>query len=309
MFLDTMSSDNWLADKAGHFELAPAKINLALHVTGQRADGYHLLNSIVTFADTGDRLGFADAEADAFSVSGRFASLLPVSAEGSHGNLVLKARDLLRRALEEKGVPAPPVAIHLEKNLPVAAGIGGGSADAAATLRGLMRLWDASLPDAELAALGLTLGADVPMCLKGEPLIAKGIGEELTALPDLPSLALVLGNPLVGVSTPDIFRRLTQKDNPPIGAFDGDWIGFLKTLRNDLEPPARSLVREIDQISSLIGAEGTMLTRMSGSGATCFGIFPCLEAAEKAVENLNGQKPEWYFQAVRTIGQTPGRTP
>lgn len=309
MFLDNMSSDSWLADKAGLFEMAPAKINLALHVTGQRADGYHLLESIVTFADMGDRLAFSDAETDDFSVSGRFASLLPTSAEGRQGNLVLKARDLLRQALEERGLPAPPVSIHLEKNLPVAAGIGGGSADAAATLRGLTRFWNASLADGELAALGLLLGADVPMCLKGEPLMAKGIGEDLTTIADLPSLALVLGNPLVAVSTPDIFRRLTQKDNPPIGVFDGDWIGFLKTLRNDLEPPARSLVREIDQISSLIGAEGTMLTRMSGSGATCFGIFPCLEAAEKAVENLNGQKPEWYFQAVRTVGQTPGRTP
>ncbi|MDQ0132982.1 4-diphosphocytidyl-2-C-methyl-D-erythritol kinase [Neorhizobium galegae] len=309
MFLDNPSSNNWLADKAGLFELAPAKINLALHVTGQRADGYHQLESIVTFADTGDRLCFSEADADDFSVSGRFASLLPTSAEGKTGNLVLKARDLLRTALEDKGVSAPPVAIHLEKNLPVAAGIGGGSADAAAALRGLMRFWNASLPDGELAALGLSLGADVPMCLKSEALMARGIGEELTALPDLPSLSLVLGNPLVGVSTPDIFLRLTQKENAAIGPFDSDWIGFLKTLRNDLEPPARSLVREIDQISSLIGAEGTMLTRMSGSGATCFGIFPSFEAAEKAVENLNGQKPEWYFQAVRTVGQAPEKTP
>ncbi|CDZ57257.1 4-(cytidine 5'-diphospho)-2-C-methyl-D-erythritol kinase [Neorhizobium galegae] len=305
MFLDNPSSDNWLADKAGLFELAPAKINLALHVTGQRADGYHRLESIVTFADTGDRLYFREADADDLSVSGRFASLLPTSAEGKRGNLVLKARDLLRTALEDKGVSTPPVAIHLEKNLPVAAGIGGGSADAAAALRGLMRFWNASLPDGELAALGLSLGADVPMCIKSEALMARGIGEELTALPDLPSLSLVLGNPLVGVSTPDIFLRLTQKENAAIGPFDSDWIGFLKTLRNDLEPPARSLVREIDQISSLIGAEGTMLTRMSGSGATCFGIFPSFEAAEKAMENLNGQKPEWYFQAVRTVGQVP----
>nr|WP_250809523.1 4-(cytidine 5'-diphospho)-2-C-methyl-D-erythritol kinase [Neorhizobium tomejilense] len=308
MFLDNPSSDKWLADKAGLFELAPAKINLALHVTGQRADGYHRLESIVTFADTGDRLCFSETEADDFSVSGRFASLLPTSAEGKKGNLVLKARDLLRKALEDKGISAPPVAIHLEKNLPVAAGIGGGSADAAAALRGLMRFWNASLPDGELAALGLLLGADVPMCLKSEALMARGIGEELTALPDLPSLALVLGNPLVGVSTPDIFLRLTQKENAAIAPFDSDWIGFLKTLRNDLEPPARSLVREIDQISSLIGAEGTMLTRMSGSGATCFGIFPSFEAAEKAMENLNGQKPEWYFQAVRTVGQAPEKT-
>jgi len=293
------------ASDAGLFELAPAKINLALHVTGQRADGYHLLESIVTFADAGDRLSFAVSETDAFAASGRFAALVPTEAEGRHGNLVLKARDLLRRILADKGFAAAPVAIDLEKNLPVAAGIGGGSADAAATLRGLLRFWNASLPDEQLAALALSLGADVPMCLKGEALMAKGIGEDLTALPTLPSLPLVLGNPLTGVSTPDIFQRLMRKDNAPIGEIDHDWIAFLKTLRNDLEPPARSLVREIDQISNMIGGEGAMLTRMSGSGATCFGIFPSFETAQNAAENLNGQKPDWYFQAVQTVGTRP----
>jgi 4-diphosphocytidyl-2-C-methyl-D-erythritol kinase len=291
------------ADTAGFFELAPAKINLALHVVGQRADGYHLLETIVTFADTGDRLEFEQAEQDDFTVSGRFAHLVPTDAAGQHGNLVLKARDALRRALEERGLPCLPVSIHLEKNLPVAAGIGGGSADAAATLRGLLRFWNAGLPETELMALGLTLGADLPMCLKGEALMVKGIGEDLVPLPYLPSLALVLGNPLVGVSTPDIFRRLLRKDNPPIGTLDGDWIMLLKTLRNDLEPPARSLVREIDQISSMIGAEGALMTRMSGSGATCFGIFSSPEAAERAAANLAGQKPDWYFQAARTVGR------
>lgn len=304
MFSD-ISNQQRPADEAGLFELAPAKINLALHVVGQRADGYHLLESIVTFADAGDRLGFAAADTDDFTVSGRFAHLVPTDAEGRHGNLVLKARDLLRKALADHGVITPHVAIHLEKNLPVAAGIGGGSADAAATLRGLLRFWNAGVPETELFALGLSLGADVPMCLKGEALLVKGIGEDLTALPALPalpSLSLVLGNPLVGVSTPDIFKRLTRKDNPPVGTFEGDWIALLKTLRNDLEPPARSLVREIDQISALIGAEGALLTRMSGSGATCFGIFPSPESAKRAAENLNGQKPDWYFQAVETVG-------
>ncbi|MBW6420924.1 4-(cytidine 5'-diphospho)-2-C-methyl-D-erythritol kinase [Rhizobium sp. XQZ8] len=302
MFSDILNTQR-PADDAGLFELAPAKINLALHVVGQRADGYHLLESIVTFADTGDRLGFTSADADDFIVSGRFGHLVPTEAEGHHGNLVLKARDLLRQALAARGVRCPPVAIHLEKNLPVAAGIGGGSADAAATLRGLLRLWNANLPEAELFALGLSLGADVPMCLKGEALMVKGIGEDLTPLPAFPSLSLVLGNPLVVVSTPDIFKRLTRKDNPPVGAFEGEWIIHLKALRNDLEPPARSMVREIDQISAMIGAEGALLTRMSGSGATCFGIFSSPDAANRAAENLNGQKPDWYFQAVQTVGR------
>jgi 4-diphosphocytidyl-2-C-methyl-D-erythritol kinase len=301
MFSD-ISNEQRPADEAGLFEMAPAKINLALHVVGQRADGYHLLESIVTFADTGDKIGFTSSDADDFSVSGRFGHLVPTDAEGRHGNLVLKARDLLRNTLAARGASCLPVAIHLEKNLPVAAGIGGGSADAAATLRGLLRFWNASLPEAELLALGLSLGADVPMCLTGEALLVKGIGEDLSSLPTLPSLSLVLGNPLVGVSTPDIFKRLTTKDNPPIGAGNGDWLAVLKSLRNDLEPPARSLVREIDQISTMIGAEGALLTRMSGSGATCFGIFPSPESAKRAAENLNGQKPDWYFQAVETVG-------
>ncbi|MBP1842328.1 4-diphosphocytidyl-2-C-methyl-D-erythritol kinase [Rhizobium petrolearium] len=305
MPIDNMFPENGPAGEAGLFEMAPAKINLALHVTGQRADGYHLLESIVTFADRGDVLSFTAAEADDFIVSGRFAHFVPTDAAEGDGNLVPQARDLLRRTLADRGISTTPVAIHLEKNLPVAAGIGGGSADAAATLRGLLRFWEASLPEPELIALCLFLGADVPMCLKGEALMARGIGEELAALPTLPSLPLVLGNPLIGVSTPDIFRRLLRKDNPSIGARDDDWVPFLKTLRNDLEPPARSLVREIDQISNMIGAEGAMLTRMSGSGATCFGIFPSLETARKAVDSLNEQKPDWYFQAVQTIGTEP----
>jgi 4-diphosphocytidyl-2-C-methyl-D-erythritol kinase len=294
------------AHEAGLFELAPAKINLALHVVGQRADGYHLLESIVTFGNIGDRLGFAQAGMDSLAVSGRFASALSMNAKGDRDNLVLKARDLLRGALQAKGLPAPPVAISLEKNLPVAAGIGGGSADAAAALRGLLRFWSGSLPQHELATLALALGADVPMCLMGKPLIARGIGEDVTPLPGFPSLALVLGNPLVGVSTPHIFRRLGSKDNPPIGDPEGDWLSLLKTLRNDLEPPARSLVCEIDQISALIGAEGAILTRMSGSGASCFGIFPSADVARKAARNLQHQKPDWYFQAVQTADSNSG---
>jgi 4-diphosphocytidyl-2-C-methyl-D-erythritol kinase len=310
--ISDMITDERPADEAGLFELAPAKINLALHVVGQRADGYHLLESIVTFADIGDRLGFTHSDSDSLVVSGRFASALSMGAPGEQNNLVLKARDALRRALQENGIPAPPVAISLEKNLPVAAGIGGGSADAAATLRGLLRLWKASLPEPQLAALSLSLGADVPMCLQGMPMMARGIGEDITLLPALPSLALVLGNPLVSVSTPDIFRRLGIRDNPPIANParhpDGGWTAYLKTLRNDLEPPARSLVREIDQISGMIGAEGAMLTRMSGSGATCFGIFSSPGMAQTAAENLREQKPDWYFQALETTGLSAGET-
>ncbi|AXV14565.1 4-(cytidine 5'-diphospho)-2-C-methyl-D-erythritol kinase [Neorhizobium sp. SOG26] len=288
------------AQKAGFFELAPAKINLALHVVGQRADGYHLLETIVTFADKGDRLHLEPAEADSFRVSGRFGHLLQ-SVDAAQ-NLVLRARDRLRQALQDMGHEASPVALHLEKDLPVAAGIGGGSADAAAAIRGLLRLWNVELEEAELATLALSLGADVPMCLKGEPLLASGIGEEMMPLPTLPSLAMVLGNPLVGVSTPEIFRRLPNKNNDPIGPLDGDWMDLLRRLRNDLEPPARLLVSEVEQLSAEIKAEGALLTRMSGSGATCFGIFRDAEAAEHAAKNLAAKRLGWYFQAVQTVG-------
>ena len=281
------------------FEPAPAKINLALHVVGQRADGYHLLESIVTFAKAGDRLSFSPAASDGFSVSGRFGTML---CDDPKPNLVLTARDRLRQAMIAAGGEAPPVAIHLEKNLPVAAGIGGGSADAAATLRGLMRLWNAGLPETELAAIALSLGADVPMCLKGVPSMARGIGEDLTPLPSFPVLALVLGNPLIGVSTPEIFRQLARRDNPPIKARRGDWLAYFAGLRNDLEQPAKTLVPEIGELAAMIEAEGALLTRMSGSGATCFGIFSSIEAAEDAAKSLSRRKPGWYFQAAETIG-------
>jgi 4-diphosphocytidyl-2-C-methyl-D-erythritol kinase len=285
------------------FEPAPAKINLALHVVGQRADGYHLLESIVTFAQAGDELAFRRAGEDSLSLSGRFAGQL---SGDDKPNLVLTARDRLRSAIMAAGGSAAPVAIHLEKNLPIAAGIGGGSADCAATLRGLLRFWNGSLPDSELVALALSLGADVPMCLNGEPLMVRGIGEDLTPLPSLPKLALVLGNPLVGVSTPEIFRCLTRKENPGIDDRSGDWLAHLESLRNDLEPPARSLVPDIAELALMIEEEGALLTRMSGSGATCFGIFSSSEAAQKAAENLTRRRPDWYFQATETVaGHAP----
>lgn len=295
-------------------ELAPAKINLALHAVGQRADGYHLLDSIVTFAadadlggdDTAslaaDRLGFAPSETDAFSISGRFSEGLSTDPDAVQQNLVLKARDMLRVALEATGMTAAPVAIHLQKNLPIASGIGGGSADAAATLRGLSRLWDVRLSEAELSALALSLGADVPMCLKSQPLAARGIGEDITILDTMPSFAIVLGNPLLGISTPDIFRRLTDKNNLAIPPLTGDWRTDLLALRNDLEPPARSLVSRIAELLEMITAEGAWLTRMSGSGATCFGLFETLAEAGRAATNLQRRRPDWYFAAARTMG-------
>lgn len=292
-------------------EAAPAKINLALHVTGQRADGYHLLDSIVTFASHGDRLGFSPAEHDSFSIAGRFGPLLSDTAEGKDGNLVLKARDLLRDALTAQGRTTRPVAIELEKNLPVASGIGGGSADAAATLRGLLRFWQSSLSPDRLSEIALKLGADVPMCLESRPLRARGIGEQIDMLDAMPRFALVLANPLQAVSTPDIFRRLTHKDHPPIDAPPeegdrGEWIRFLADQRNDLEAPARALLPEITEISDMLRNAGARLVRMSGSGATCFGVFDDRASADAAERQLARLRPDWYFQATETTGNTIG---
>lgn len=288
-------------------ETAPAKINLALHVVGQRADGYHLLETLVTFTDAGDRLLFSAAKQDAFSISGPFASKLSDN-DGLSDNLVLRARDLLRQAVIASGQAAPSVKIHLEKNLPIASGIGGGSADAAATIRGLLRLWDCSLPSETLDAIALTLGADVPMCFAGTPLMARGIGEELTQLPQLPAFAMVLANPLMGVSTPEIFRRLTTKNNPPVPASlpqnNEGWLAFIHSLRNDLEAPAKAALPVINDVSRSLQEQGATLVRMSGSGATCFGIFPCFEAAQKAEAALAAQRPDWYFKATMTKQET-----
>lgn len=294
---------------AGDFDLteeAPAKINLALHVTGRRADGYHLLDMLVSFTRHGDRLAFRASERDEFSLSGRFSPLLSAEAEAGN-NLVLKARDLLRQAGRMAGFDASPVRIHLEKNLPIASGIGGGSADAAATLRGLVRLWGLALPEETLKSIALKLGADVPMCLASQPLVARGIGEAIELLPNFPSFFVVLGNPLVGVSTPEVFRRLSRKDNSPL-LFPSQmpqgrerWTDTIRSFRNDLEPPARMICSEISVLSALIESEHAIVTRMSGSGATCFGIFESIEQAEATAVSLHRQRPEWYFQATETI--------
>ena len=281
-------------------EEAPAKINLALAVVGQRADGYHLLDSLVTFTAFGDRLGLSPAEEDCFTLSGRFGAAL--AADGD--NLVTRARDRLRAALAAHGQAGPPAHIHLEKNLPIASGIGGGSADAAAALRGLLALWQAELPKAAVDAIAVSLGADVPMCLAGRPLIARGIGEDITPV-SMPALAVVIANPLVGVSTPAVFKALASKHNPPLTLEPGaDWLSIIAGLRNDLEPPARQLCPQIGEIAASLAATDARVVRMSGSGATCFSLYPKPEAAEAAAAMLSRKHPHWFFVATTTTRGT-----
>lgn len=288
---------------------APAKINLALHVVGQRADGHHLLESLVTFADRGDRIGLSLADADRFTVSGAFAAALPMDAGADGGNLVLKARDLLRAELRAHAPDAAgPVHLHLEKNLPLASGIGGGSADAAATLLGLLELWRATIEPSRLGAIALRLGADVPMCLAGRPLLAKGIGEAITPIDDFPALPIVLVNPLVAVSTPVVFRTLSNKTNPPLAAprsagTVAEWISAMATMRNDLQPPAESLEPVIGEVCQALTQAGATLTRMSGSGATCFGLFDSEARAAATARALSEAYPGWYVLACNSVGK------
>lgn len=291
-------------------EPAPAKINLALHVVGQREDGYHLLDSLVTFTRFGDRIALSPADTDRFTLSGDFSGPL---AEEPGDNLVIRARDRLRAAVIAAGASAPPVHIHLEKNLPLASGIGGGSADAAATLRGLSRLWRATLPDGAITAIAIGLGADVPMCLASRPLVASGIGEALTPA-RIPPLDLVLANPLLGVSTPAVFGALASKRNAPLALpaplpGHNGWPALLSSLRNDLEAPARQTCPVIGTVSEALAQSGARFVRMSGAGATCFGLYTSSQAAEAAAETLAQNHPAWFFKATQTITQGDDRGP
>lgn len=286
---------------------APAKINLALHVTGQRADGYHLIESLVVFAELGDRVSVQLAERDAFVLDGPEAAAL--SLEAADSNLVVRARDALRDAARQTGSELPPVEIRLDKQLPVASGIGGGSADAAATLKALCAVWGYEPGSETLSRIALALGADVPMCLDGRPLVARGIGEILTPIDMDFELDLVIVNPRIGVSTPAVFRALESRSNPPLPAptsLSGadNFIRWLEWTRNDLEPPALGLAPEIAECLAALRMAGAGLSRMSGSGASCFGIFSTAQAAETAAATLRRDRPGWFVAATRTVAAT-----
>ena len=342
---------------------APAKINLALHVTGQRPDGYHLIESLVDFADVGDVVSIEAAEIDSLRFSGPFG---PALSGETGGNLVTKARDALRASTTNH---CPPVAIHLEKNLPLSSGIGGGSADAAATLKGLNDLWQLGLTLEQLCTIGLTLGADLPMCLHGRPLIAKGIGEIIESV-DLPPFHMLLVNPGVSVSTPAIFKALAKKENgslPPIPYLSGvqffpdfslanpskvvipgsrsetrnpevrnedigrdglfhppaaashqfpisgfraslrdpgmttagesvvEFSEYLHSTRNDLQPPALILQPVIADVIAALETSGAQFARMSGSGATCFGVFVDSDARFRAKSEIAAIHSDWWI--------------
>lgn len=280
-------------------EAAPAKINLALHVTGRRGDGYHLIESLAVFTRFGDRLQVSAAEEDGLAVSGRYAAGVPVDGR----NLIAMARDALRKAAGRRN--AFPVAIALEKNLPVASGIGGGSSDAAAALRLLARIWGLDIDAAELAGIALSLGADVPMCLAAQPLMARGIGENVEPLPAVPSLGLVLVNPGVPVSTPQVFSALRKRDNEPLPALPAridfhSLRNWLEATRNDLEAPAREIQPAVADALRALKRADAGFARMSGSGATCFGLYETGNVAKRAAAAIRARHPDWFVAATRT---------
>jgi 4-diphosphocytidyl-2-C-methyl-D-erythritol kinase len=286
---------------AGVSEIARAKVNLALHVTGRRADGYHLLDTLVVFPAIGDTVTCARAETSApgalsLSVSGAFSG----AAGETEDNLVMRAA----RRLAEACLYLPSAtAIALEKRLPVAAGLGGGSADAAATLRALIRLWGVSISEDALAALALDLGADVPMCLTSQPARVRGIGEEITLVKGLPPFGILLVNPVRPVATPAVFRALSHRDNPPMPGLPdgfasvGALVDWLRATRNDFEPAARLLEPTIGDVLARLDGAGALLSRMSGSGATCFGLFADAGEAEIARQRIAAVEPDWWIAA------------
>lgn len=271
---------------------APAKINLYLHVAGRRPDGYHLLDSLIAFAGIGDTIRAEPAERLSLSVDGPTAALLPEAGD----NIVLMAA----RILADRAGVTTGAALHLTKRLPVAAGIGGGSADAAAALIALSRLWNVTLPEPEMMALALALGADVPVCLAGRPMAVSGIGERMVPAPTLPASWLVLVNPMEPLSTPAVFKARTGgfSGHAPLETMPGDAAGLaclLAERRNDLTAAATSLVPAIGEALALIAASpGCLLGRMSGSGATCFGLFASEPAANAAAAALKATRPGWW---------------
>jgi 4-diphosphocytidyl-2-C-methyl-D-erythritol kinase len=281
-------------------ETARAKVNLDLLVLGRRADGLHELDSLVVFTGLADRLWLEPAAWLELEITGPFAAGLPADAD----NLVLRAARLMAEAL---GRPLG-ARLRLEKNLPQAAGLGGGSSDAAAALRGLQRLQAAPLPAAVMEDLARRLGADVPVCLASRPMRMRGTGERLSPLPAWPALDLVLANPGLALPTARIFAaRQGHEASPPrmsmAGAADGleGALALLRASRNDLEPAARRVCPRIGEVlGALEASPGCCLARMSGSGATCFGLFADGAAARAAAEALRRERPGWWIEATRS---------
>jgi len=286
---------------------APAKINLTLHVTGQREDGYHLLDSMVAFADVGDELFIQMGNTLSVTTEGPEAAEVPADMD----NLVLQVARLFD--------DMPGASFLLTKNLPVSSGIGGGSADAAAAFRGLMTFWSGGEVATELydpartpmAKALLTLGADIPMCLMSQAARIGGIGEEISPLPGMPPIDAVLVNPRRAVSTPAVFGAMQSRSNPamadtlPRFAGFNDFVLWLAEQRNDMQLAAIALEPSIANVLKALQSDTTCrLARMSGSGATCFGLYEHPDTAKAAADLLRSNYPDWWVRPAKIGSQT-----
>ena len=264
---------------------APAKVNLCLRITGKRDDGYHLLDSIVVFTEFGDQVTISEAEKDSLAVTGPFADQLTGSPDD---NICIKALAAYRTA----GGHIGPVRIDVEKNIPVGAGLGGGSSDAAAILKGLNRLNEQPFDDSQLHKLGLSLGADVPACLVGSSLRMQGIGELITPIKDVKPCHMLLANPGKPLATIDVFRALGADKLADKTALSSEIMQAEDIVKagNSLEPAAIGLMPEIGDLMGMLRAsEHVQAVRMSGSGATCFAIFPTTESCAAAAISFTAQ--------------------
>jgi len=284
-------------------ERALAKVNLFLHVGPAMENGYHPLDSLVVFPRLADQITISPADDMSLSVSGPFAPGLESGSE----NLALRAA----HALSEKLGIAPKLHISLEKNLPIASGIGGGSADAAATLRALLRFWQAELSDAALNEIALKLGSDVPCCIASTPLRMSGVGEVLTKAPLLPpEIPMVMANAGTPLSTAAVFKQFDRLEHaralqkhrfPDCGSMQA-LSHALASCRNDLEPAARALCPDVNAVLLALQAlPRARLVRMAGSGGTCFALFNTTLEADAAARNLQSAEPKWWVQSTCAI--------
>jgi len=290
----------------GYMDLfAPAKVNLFLHITGQRPDGYHTLDSLVIFTkDVGDQLTLQsnDRASNQLSLSGEFHFALQNDLSE---NLILQAATQFSKITST----SVHVHFHLQKNLPIASGIGGGSSDAAACLNGLSQMSKYNNPTT-LKRLAEGLGADIPVCLNTRPTLMRGIGDDLTPLTQIPEFYIVLANPLIPLPTKNIFSayhdtntqysKTTVLETLPTEF--SDFISFLSDCQNDLTKAACQHCPEINTVINEISkTPHCLLSRMSGSGATCFGIYETLQKAQKAEAILQKQQPNWWIKSSRII--------
>jgi 4-diphosphocytidyl-2-C-methyl-D-erythritol kinase len=268
-------------------------VNLTLHVVGQRANGYHELHSLVCLTEFGDQIHLSPAAEFSFQVIGPYAAGIPVD----ESNLVVQAAKFMAQT-HSKSLDCQ---IILEKNLPMASGIGGGSSDAAAVMRALSQYWSVPLPNVDEL---ITLGADIPVCMNKGLTLMQGAGEDVTQLSTAPNWGLVLVNPNVGVSTPAVFNALNSKQNPPMQNVAENCvdIAWLSDQRNDLEPPAKAMVPEVATVVAAISEiPQCQVARMSGSGATCFGLFTDIKRANVAADHLQQAHPNWWVVATKMV--------